>query len=187
MTVGDVELRVSHTAWRNAPSTTTEQLSVLGGLKLPTATLEHDPSGAVVAPDLQPGCGSVVPVVGASFRWAAALWSAWASASLLFPVSVRGGAHPGDSLRVSAAFQLQPRRFFATRLGVHGRLDGTGEIDGEVVRASGGTSMHVAPELVLSPVEDLVVGLGASFPLLSQMRGYRATTPVLLASVGLDF
>lgn len=83
--------------------------------------------------------------------------------------------------------QLQPSRILATRLGVNGRLDGQGEQAGEVVRASGGASVHIAPELVLSPTQDVVVALGASFPVVQEMRGYRATAPVLLASVGVDF
>jgi hypothetical protein len=83
--------------------------------------------------------------------------------------------------------QVQPARALATRLGVHGRVDGTGERDGDVVRRSGGASVHLATELVFSPKTDLVLGVGASFPALQQMRGYRVTSPVLLVSVGLDF
>lgn len=185
--VGDAELRAAFTAWRSAPGGTNRRFTLLAGTKLPTAPLERDPAGELVHPDLQPGCGSVVPTIGGSYAWTSSAWAAWASASLLFPVSVRSGAHSGDSLRASLGAQLQPTRIFATRLGVHGRLDGTGELGGEVVRASGGASVHVAPELVLSPTSDVVLALGASFPVVQEMRGYRATSPVLLASVGVDF
>lgn len=185
--LGDVELRATHTAWRSAPSTLARRLTVAAGVKLPTAPLELDPAGREVHPDLQPGCGSVVPLVALSHAWTSSIWSATAGASLLFPVSVRAGSHPGDSLRASVTLQLQPSRALATRLGVHGRLDGTGEMNDEVVRRSGGASVHLAPELVVSPTMDVVVGVGASFPVVQEMRGYRSTTPVLLASVGVDF
>ena len=185
--LGDVELRASHTAWRSAPATIARRLTVSAGIKLPTAPLERDPAGRLVHPDLQPGCGAIVPLLAISHAWTSSLWSAWAGASLLFPVSVREGAHPGDSLRASFTMQLQPARVLATRLGVHGRLDGTGELDGEVVKRSGGASVHVAPEMVVSPTQDVVVAVGASFPVIQEMRGYRATTPVLLASIGVDF
>jgi hypothetical protein len=122
-----------------------------------------------------------------SYSWTSSFWSAWTGASLLFPVEVRDGSHPGDSLRASFTLQLQPARVLATRLGVHGRLDSTGEIDGEPVRRSGGASFFVAPELVASPTQDVVVSIGAAFPMVQEMRGYRATAPVLLASVGVDF
>lgn len=185
--LGDVELRATHMAWRSAPSAVVRRLTISGGFKLPTAPLELDPAGRQVHPDLQPGCGSIVPLIAVSHAWTSSLWSATTGASLLFPVSVREGSHPGDSLRASFTLQLQPSRALAMRLGAHGRLDGTGEMNDEVVRRSGGASLHVAPELVVSPTTDVVVGVGASFPVLQEMRGYRATAPVLLASLGVDF
>jgi hypothetical protein len=185
--LGDVELRATHTAWKSGPALVTERLTIAAGVKLPTAPLEHDPAGALVHPDLQPGCGSIVPLVAISYAWTSSFWSAWTSASLLFPVEVRAGSHPGDSLRASFTMQLQPTRALATRLGVHGRLDSTGELDGEPVRRSGGASVFVAPEIVVSPTQDVVLGIGAAFPMIQEMRGYRATAPVLLASVGVDF
>lgn len=185
--LGDVEVRASHTAWRSGIGSSAQRFVVGAGVKLPTAPLELAPSGEEVHPDLQPGCGSVTPVVEATYAWSSTLWSAWTTASLVFPVSVREGAHPGDSLRASATMQLQPTRAFATRLGVHGRYDTSGEAYGQVVKDSGGASLHIAPEIVISPVTDLVIGVGASFPAVQAMRGYRATTPVLLASIGIDF
>jgi hypothetical protein len=181
--LGDVDLRATHAAWRSVA----QRLSISAGTKLPTSPLEHDPAGRLVHPDLQPGCGSIVPFVGVGFTWSSSWVSISTSASLLFPVAVREGSHPGDSLRSSVAFQMQPARIFATRVGVHGRLDGTGELDGEVVRRSGGAAVGVAPEIVLMPVQDLVLSAGASFPVVQEMRGYRATSPVLLASIGVDF
>ena len=184
---GDAELRVAHTAWKSAPALVTQRLTISAGVKLPSAPLEHDPSGALVPPDLQPGCGSIVPLVGLSYAWTSSIWSAWTSASLLFPVEVRAGSHPGDSLRGSFTLQLQPARVLATRLGVFGRLDSTGELDGEPVKGSGGASVYVAPEIALSPTQDVVISAGAAFPAIQAMRGYRATAPVLLASIGVDF
>lgn len=187
MSIGDVELRATHVAWRSEPGVTRRRLTIAVGVKLPTAPLEYDPAGRLVHPDLQPGCGSIAPSIGGSYVWTSRWWSAWGSGALLFPVAVRTGAHPGDSLRASLGVQLQPTRLFATRLGVHGRLDGRGEQAGQLLRASGGASVYVAPELVLSPTTDVVIALGASFPVLQEMRGYRATAPVLLASVGVNF
>jgi hypothetical protein len=187
MSLGDVELRMTHTPFRSAPANVMRRFSISAGIKLPTAPLERDPSGALVHPDLQPGCGSIVPLLGISYTWSSSLWSATTGASLLFPIAVREGSHAGDSLRASAMMQLQPTRIFATRLGVYGRWDSTGELEGEVVSRSGGATVNVAPEVVVSPASDVVVSLGASFPVVQEMRGYRATAPVLLASAGFDF
>jgi hypothetical protein len=182
--LGDVELRVTHTLTRSIG----RHLSLDGGIKLPTAPIDHDRQGRVLTPDLQPGCSSLVPFLGATYMWSGSLVSAWTSASLLLPVSVRENApHPGDSVRGSATVQLQPTAAFATRLGAHARYDSTGEIDGAAVPRSGGAAVYVAPEIVLAPVSDLVLSFGAAFPIVQAMRAYRATSPVLLASVGLDF
>jgi hypothetical protein len=181
--VGDLEVRVAHTPWRSA----TRRLTLEAGAKLPTAPVEHDPAGRLLPGDLQPGCSAVVPFVGASLRWSGPLWAAWTSASLLFPVSVRDAPHPGDSFRLSATLQLQPHRVLATRIAVHGRLDTQGEVDGVADSRSGGGMVHVAPEIALSPVTDLVVTAGASFPAVRAMRAYRPTAPVLFVGLALDF
>lgn len=182
--LGDVELRLSHVAWRNADG---RRLTLVASAKGPTAPIEHDPTGAPVAPDLQPGCGSIVPSAAATYAWMGSLVSFWTTASFLFPVSVREGPHPGDSLRASGTLQLQPTDVLATRFGAHARYDTTAELDGAVVSRSGGASTHVSTEIVYSPTMDVVIAVGAAFPVVQGMRAYRSTSPVALASVGVDF
>jgi len=178
-TLGDVELRVDQTLTRSVGS----HVSFDGGVKLPTAPA--DPS---LPPDLQPGCSSVVPFVGVTAAWSASLFSWWTSLSVLMPFAVTTSApHPGDSARASGTLQIQPSRFFATRLGAFARWDSTGEVDGAAVPQSGGGSVHVSPQIVLAPVSDLVISFGAAFPVVQAMRAYRSTSPVLLASAGFDF
>ncbi len=184
--LGDASARVSYLATRSRVT----RLSLFGGLKAPTAPLERDPStGAFIPTDLQPGCGAIVPSIGATYTWTISpLISTWASASFLMPVSVRSGPHPGDSLRGSITMQLQPAQVFAARASVHARLDQSGSIDGGMSDGqSGGGALFVAPELVASPVGDLVISAGASFPALQSTRGHRVTTPIALVGIGYDF
>ncbi|MBX3263536.1 MAG: hypothetical protein KF782_27945 [Labilithrix sp.] len=180
--LGDAEARASYVAYR----TRSRRLSFHGGAKAPTAPVERDAAGRLVATDLQPGCGSIVPAVGATYAVTGPLLTFWTSASFLMPVSVRGGPHPGDSLRASATAQLQPRRVFAARASVHGRLDAAGDVDDRVDPRSGGASVFVAPELVVSPIDDLVVSVGAAFPLVQETRGHRVSAPIALVGLGLD-
>lgn len=181
--VGDAEARASYLAWRSP----TRRLSFFGGAKAPTAPLERDATGTPVPTDLQPGCGSIVPMVGATYTITGSLLSMWASSSLLLPVSVRSGPHPGDSLRASVTAQIQPHKSFAMRTALNGRLDAAGDIGGQVDPRSGGASIFVAPELVTSPIEDLVVSVGAAFPLVQETRGHRVTAPIALVGIGWDF
>jgi len=181
--LGDVEARASFVAYRSS----TRRLSFYGGLKGPTAPIERDATGAPIATDLQPGCGSIVPLVGATYTISSSIFTAWMTGSFLMPVSVRPGPHPGDSLRISSSFQVQPTRAFAARVGLHGRLDSAGDIDDKIDKRSGGASVFVAPELVASPVGDLIVSLGAAFPLVQETRGHRVTAPIALVGIGYDF
>lgn len=181
--LGDVEGRVSYVAYR----TSSRRLSFHGGVKGPTAPIERDASGAPIATDLQPGCGAVVPLVGATYTLSYSIFTAWMTGSLLMPFSVREGPHPGDSLRLSSTLQIQPMKAFAARLGAHGRLDGAGDIDDRIDKRSGGASVFLAPELVASPMNDLVVSVGAAFPVVQETRGHRATAPIALVGIGYDF
>jgi hypothetical protein len=181
--LGDVEGRASFVAYR----TSSRRLSFHGGVKGPTAPIERDANGAPIATDLQPGCGAIVPLVGATYTISSSIFTAWMTGSFLMPFSVREGPHPGDSLRVSSTMQIQPVKAFAARVGVHGRLDGAGDIDDRIDKRSGGASVFIAPELVASPVNDLVVSVGAAFPLVQETRGHRVTAPIALVGIGYDF
>jgi hypothetical protein len=181
--LGDAEVHATYSAYK----TIGRHATLDAGLKAPTAPLDHDSAGRLLTPDLQPGCSSVVPSLGATYLVSGALVSTWLTASLLMPVSVRDAAHAGDSARASFTLQLQPTQAFATRLGVFARFDGTGELDGTTVARSGGGAVHIAPEIVLSPLRDLVLTFGAAFPAIQAMRAYRSSSPVVLASLGLDF
>lgn len=182
--LGDVELRATHTAWRSAQG---RRFTLGGGVKLPTAPLEHDAAGVPVPPDLQPGCGAVMPFVAVTYAAMGSLLSAWTTVSFYLPAAVRDGPHPGASLRGSGLLQVQPFDLLAARLGAHGRWDGRGDDGNEVIRTSGGAAAHASGELVLSPARDVVISAGVALPVVQEMRAYRATSPVAMLGVGVDF
>jgi hypothetical protein len=185
-TLGDVELRVSHLAWQSEPGATTERLGVVVGTKLPTTPIERDAFGRYVQTDLQPGCGSIMPFAGLSWSLTSSIWSLSTFATLLMPFSVREGPHPGDSLRAGAALQLQPTTRFAARVGTTARLDSTGAVDGTTDPRSGGFIMYATPEIIVSPVSDVVVSLGAAIPTVQALRGYHVAAPIAMLGIGVD-
>ena len=184
--LGDAELRVSHLAWQSAPSSITRRLGAMAGTKLPTAPNDQDAQGRYVQTDLQPGCGSITPFAGLSWTMTSGFWSLASFAALLMPFSVREGPHTGDSLRVGTTLQLQPTARFATRLGTTARFDATGDVDGETDLRSGGSVLYVTPEIVASPIGDVVISAGASFPTVQALRGYRVASPVAMIGIGID-
>jgi hypothetical protein len=64
---GDLELRARDTVWTSREDGWRQALAFHGGLKLPTAPLEHDPNGVLLPPDLQPGCSSFAPILGVAY------------------------------------------------------------------------------------------------------------------------
>ena len=185
--LGDVELRVRATRGRLLAGGVRERFGVFAALKLPTAPQESDPSGALLASALQPGCGSLVPAAGLDYGLARGVWSGFGGLSLWLPFPVRSGPHAGDSIRLAARVQWQPVSFLAVRVGPSFQLDTAGELASGVDDPnSGGVLGYAAGEVALRPVTDLVVSFGAFYPALQLLRGDHREGPIAFATVSYD-
>lgn len=185
--MGDVELRATMMLWQAKPAAVRQRLSAFAGFKGPTAPIQKDSTGKPLPTDLQPGCGSIVTLVGGYYTIGKAMWTLITSAQILLPTSVREGPHPGTSFRTGLVGQFQPSKYIGFRLGAHARYDTSGAIGQESDPNSGGAALFVVPELVLSPVKDLVFTAGASFPAAQDLKGYRVIGPVALMTASYDF
>jgi hypothetical protein len=187
LTLGDVDLRVYDVAWRR-DGTTRRRLAFLAGARGPTAPIERDSFGVPLPVELQPGCSSIAPYVGAAYIAERGRLSTQLSAVLVLPFSVREAPHAGDSLRASAWLQVQPVQTIATRFGVRARVDGTGELSPGVPDLnSGGFAGYVASDIVVSPAEDVVVSVGGAFPVVQAWLGEHRETAIASAQVAYDF
>jgi hypothetical protein len=186
--LGDVEVRASHLAWSDDSAAFRPRFGILAGAKAPTAPLERGADGTPLPSTLQPGCGAIVPLVGAYGGGSRGMLSLYASATFLMPVSVRSGPHSGDSLRAAAYAQIQPLSWFGVRLGASARLDGTGELAPDVAdRDSGGFVGYGTGEIVASIRPDLVVAAGTFVPVVQALAGAHREAPIAVASVAYDF
>ncbi len=185
--LGDVELRAKYFAWQGRRGPYAHHFAVQGGLKLPTAPLVRGVDGQALSMNLQPGMGAVTPMVGAFYGFSRGIYSLFASATFYLPIAVREGPHGADSLRSSISAQIQPHRSFALRFGLDTRLDSSAELNGASDPNTGGFVGHVSPELVLSPVTDLVLHAGAHFPVVQALRGYHREGPILALGALYDF
>jgi hypothetical protein len=187
LSLGDVDLRVYDVAWRR-DGRTRRRFAFLAGGRAPTAPVERDTEGAPLPVELQPGCSSIVPYVGAAYVAERGMLSTQLSAVIALPFSVRNAPHAGDSLRMSAWIQAQPARSFATRFGVRARLESTGELaPGAPDFNSGGFAGYVTSDIVVSPAEDVVVSVGAAFPVLQAWLGEHRETAIASAQIAYDF
>jgi hypothetical protein len=159
------------------------------GTKVPTAPLERDASGALLPSVLQPGCSSIVPLLGVTYVASRAPWSWSASGTLLLPFVVRDAApHAGDSLRASLVGQWQPLPWLGARGGLQARLDGGGLLaDGQPDPSSGGFVGYVSADALFGPTTDLVLSLGGMMPVVQAWRGEHHEGPIVAAGAAYDF
>ncbi len=180
--MGDVETRATAMLWQAKPAPVRQRLSAFAGFKFPTAPLLPG-----VPTDLQPGCGSIVTLVGGYYTLGRGMWTMISNAQILLPTPVRDGPHPGTSFRAGVLGQFQPSKYFGLRLGAQGRYDTSGAIGQASDPYSGGAVLYVVPEVVVSPLKDFVLTAGASFPAAQDLKGYRVIGPVALLSASYDF
>ncbi len=187
--LGDVEARAEVLAWSDEYAPWRKRVVVFGGTKLPTAPLQYDAAGALLPSVLQPGCSSIVPLLGAAYTASRAPWAFVAGATVLLPFAVRADApHAGDSLRTSFAAQWQPLAWLGARAGAQARLDGSGTLaSGDPDPSSGGLVAYASADALVRPLPDLVLTLGGLVPVVQAWRGQHHEGPVLAAAAAYDF
>lgn len=190
LTLGDAELRISDLAYDSGISRVRRMVLLYAGSRFPTAPLQTDAHGAALPVVLQPGCGSIAPILGASFVASASPITFTASTSFYLPFSVRDGPHSGDSWRTSFTLQFQPANSkIATRFGMSTRLDEAGTLGDQttVDPNSGGLVVYGSGEIIASPATDLVFGVGFFSPALQLLRGNERETTIAMATASYDF
>ena len=183
---GDVELRAKGFVLRSRRGPFTHELALAGGLRLPSAPVQRGEGGASLPAALQPGGSSITPLGGASYSLRRGPWFFYASATFFLPFAVRDGFHACDSLRTSATIQHQPHRIVAARVGFDTRIEASALNDGARDPDSGGFIGYVSPEILVSPVNDLVLLVGARFPVIQALRGDHREGPILSVGALID-
>ena len=180
--VGDVALRAKWFMLRDRAFSPRVLLALLGGLELPTAVW-HDG----IPLEAQAGTGSLDVSLGPSLALFAGDVSGYASALWFEPIQSRRALTPGRSLRASGALQYQLSQAFAVRGLSELRWDQQSREAGQPDPNSGGAMLAAGGELLLSPLADRTIVLGARVPVLERWHGAHDEGPLYsLALVG-DF
>ncbi len=170
--LGDLELSARIVVFRERPFAPHHLLWGIAGLKAPTGYRVFDPSGNPYPDDDQPGSGSWDPFVGVTYGWFGERLAFFASASYRATTANTRGYQRGSSLNVSAALQVRVWSWAAF----------AGALEASSLRAdtlpsgadapdSGGTVIHLAPSLLITPVTDLLIKLTASVPVIHALNG----------------
>lgn len=185
--LGDMEGRV-HAVLSRSEGSGSSELALVGGMKAPTAPVQHDARGAPLPAELQPGCSAIVPYLGLVYGTGGRWITAEASATMYLPFAVRDAPHAGDSFRAAAWMQLQPAGWIATRFGARAQVDSTGELSPNVTDLnSGGVIGYVTTDAIVSPWTDVVLAVGASFPVAQALLGEQRKSAIVEGRIAFDF
>jgi hypothetical protein len=184
--VGDVEVSAKAFLFQDKQFSADHLFSVLAGVKLPTAPEVRAADGTLLDLDTQLGSGSVDPLAGLAYQHFRGDWSFLASATGFLPTRGVLGFRAGASLRTTLAAQFQPSARWAVRMGLDGRLEAQGDINGEKEEDGGGFIAYASPDVLFSPATDIVVAAGVRVPFLNALHGRVAPTPIAMLSVAYD-
>ncbi|WNG17238.1 transporter [Cystobacter fuscus] len=180
--LGDMEVGARFFLFRDRDFSANHLVSVLAGSRLPTSVTQTA-RGLPLSLDAQLGTGSWDPFLGLSYTAYAGDWSFIASATGYLPTRGREGFRAGASVLSTLAAQFQPSPAWALRLAVDGRVEGESNQAGVRDEVGSGAIAYVSPDVLFSPVTDVVVQLGVRVPVFNQLRGNVRPTPILQAAL----
>ncbi len=185
--LGDIEFRAKLFLYQDRDFAPHHLVALVGGIKLPTATLQRGPDGQLLPIELQPGTGSVDPIAGASYAFFARPISFYASVQGTYPTHGVEGFRASPSLRTTTSLQYQIVLPLAVRAGVDTRTDGKGLEDGVTSRDSGGFIAYATAEALVSPVTDLMLSASVRVPFIQGLDGFHHEGPMFGAGIAYDF
>ena len=182
---GDMEVGAKVFIFRDREFSANHLIGVLAGARLPTSPTVNDADGRPLSLDAQLGAASLDPLLGLSYSTFRGDWSFLASATGYLPTRGREGFRAGAALRTTLAAQLQPSPRWAVRLAVDSRLEGPSDLRGVADPVGSGFLAFVSPDVLFSPVTDVIVELGVRVPVLNLLDNVRQS-PILQASIVYD-
>jgi hypothetical protein len=162
-------------------------ISILAGVRLPSAPILIDQEQRPLSLDAQLGAGSVTPQLGVS--WSGFFGDRWSGmASLVGELSVGGrfGFQAGPAGLLVALAQYQPLGWLGVRGGIDARLEGVSRNRGQVDDSQSGFLGSLLADLVFRPTSRLLILAGARVPVLDARLGSTRTLPILTSSLVVD-
>ncbi len=185
--LGDLELRAKFFVYKDR-AMPRHLIAVTPGVTIPLSSMKEDAQGQPLPMEAQPTLGTFAGLLGVSYAHFFQPFSVYFSVNASYPIGESEGHHEvGASLRGTAALQHQALDWFAWRLGPDVRLDQRSAHHGMDDPHSGGAILFVSPELLVKPVTDWLLSVGASVPVLNELNGRHEESIVWRASVAADW
>ncbi|HEX8703836.1 MAG TPA: transporter [Myxococcaceae bacterium] len=183
---GDLEISAKAYVFRDREFSPDHLVSVLVGVELPTSATVHDEQDRPLSLDAQLATGSWDPFAGLAYTMFRGEWSFIASATGYLSTRGRMGFRAGASLRGTLGAQYQPHPRWALRLAADTRLEGASDTRGVPDPEGQGFIGFLSPDVLYSPVTDVVLQAGVRVPVLNLLSGPVQQTPILQVAVAYD-
>lgn len=187
LSLGDFELRGKVFVYQDRSLDARHLVALTGGVGLPTGAIVRGPDGQPLPFEAQPGTASINALAGVSYAYFARPFSLYASANAALPVVHRTATEVGAFGLFTVAGQYQPWEVAAFRVAIDTRVERSLRRAGIVDPHSGGVAVFASPEIVLSPVDDLLVRALVQLPLFRRLDGEASDGVSLLLGVAHDF
>lgn len=168
---GDLDLRVRSILYRDRKFAPRHVVAVLGGLEMPTGTVEDDLAGEPLPLEFQAGSGSWDPIAGASYSFFSDPWSVFVSSSAIFPTEGTAQTKAGISCRQAVNGQYQPLDYLGFRLGGDVRWDQPTYEAGVRDPNTGGNITYLNAGLIGLPHPKVVLHAMVSVPVIQRLDG----------------
>lgn len=176
--LGDVEL-VGRFRLFEARGGAAHHVWLTSFVKFPTAPIQLDLEGDALPSNLQPGCSSVVPSVGAQYVFGQPLWQVVLGGAIALPFAVREAPHRGALTNLVANVVVTPWEALQLSAGMKWLLEATGDDgtgEGEV--SSGGLTGYAAVAIDVDVLDHLRAGASLDVPVVEALRGDQSPTPI---------
>lgn len=185
--VGDLLVQARWVVFRDRWLAPSHLLSVISGIRLPTAKLLRDGQGRLLPLEVQSGSGGFAGDLGLSYGWYGAPWSVYASSLVRLPTVGADSTRASRSWLSTALLQVQPWRFFSLRSGMNTRWDGRNVETNRPGPDSGGFIAFAHAGLLLSPLPSWLLVGSVDLPVAQKLRGFQREYPVYSLSVAYDW
>jgi hypothetical protein len=162
-------------------------ISLIAGLRVPTALTLSDQDRRQLDLDAQLGPGAVAPVLGVAWSgFFGDRWSAMASLMGEVPFEGRYAMRMGPSAVLVSLAQFQPVRWLGIRAGVDVRAELASVVKRQTEARLAGVLGSVLADVVFSLNAQTLLLAGIRYPLVDTRAGPVRTSPILVVSVVLD-
>ncbi len=160
---------------------------LLGGLKLPTASEAVDANGDPLDFDVQVGQGATVINAGGWYAHYNFPYMYYTSATYHIASEGYQEFQAGDALVYNAMAQYASKHSVAYYLGLQGRSSQKDTFSGVDDPDSGGTIIFIAPGIIYTIVQDLLLNATVKFPAIDALNGDHEEGTIFNIGLTYDF